>query len=80
VVLDSANDFGGALSITAASATVKDINALDLGAITLSGDLDGDRRRRSLSDSGVIRWVEPSQISAAAKAWCLTAPTTSAAH
>jgi hypothetical protein len=38
VVLDSANDFVGALSISAASATVKDSNALDLGTITLSGD------------------------------------------
>jgi hypothetical protein len=64
VTLNSANDFGGALAISAASATVKDINALDLGTITLSGDLDLTAGG-AVSDSGVLNVGGQTRISAA---------------
>ena len=39
VVLDGANDFGGAVSVTAADATINDIDDLDLGPSTVTGAL-----------------------------------------
>jgi hypothetical protein len=66
VVLDSANDFVGALSISAASATVKDINALDLGTVTISGDLELTAGG-ALSDSGVLSVGGQTRLSAAAQ-------------
>jgi hypothetical protein len=79
VVLDSANDFVGALSVSAASATVKDSNALDLGTITLSGDLTVTAGG-ALSDSGVLSVGGSAHQCKPVRAWCSTAPTTSVAH
>ena len=66
VTLDSANDFVGAMAISAASAVVRDINALDLGTVTLSADL-GITAGGAVSDSGVIQVAGAAQISAASQ-------------
>jgi hypothetical protein len=41
---DAQNDFSGAVSITAASATIRDANALALGTLAISGSLDASAR------------------------------------
>ncbi len=67
VVLDNiANDFGGAVSITAANATIVDANAFDFGASTITGPLSLTAGG-AVSDSGalVVSGVNLTTINAA---------------
>jgi hypothetical protein len=65
VMLDSANDFGGAVSVTANSLTLNDVNTLDLGTVnatTLSVTAAG-----AVTDSGVLTVSGASQFTAASQ-------------
>jgi hypothetical protein len=64
VRLDSANNFGGAVNIRAANASVNDVNALDLGTLALSGDLTFTAAG-PVTDSGVLTVGGQTHISAA---------------
>ncbi|MEI7785873.1 MAG: hypothetical protein WCK08_15895, partial [Betaproteobacteria bacterium] len=64
VLTQAANNFGGALSISAASAVIKDVNALDLGTITVSGDFTVTAAG-AVTDSGVLSVGAQTRISAA---------------
>jgi hypothetical protein len=64
VTLDSASNFGGTVSITAASASINDVNGLDLGTFTVSGDL-AVSAGGAVTDSGVLSVGAQTRISAA---------------
>jgi hypothetical protein len=63
ITLNSANDFGGAVSVTASSARLNDVNGLDLGTVnvtSLSVTAAG-----AVTDSGVLTVRGNSQVTAA---------------
>ncbi|MDO9218195.1 MAG: hypothetical protein Q7U14_13055, partial [Lacisediminimonas sp.] len=66
ITLDNANDFGGALSVASArDLRINDINALDLGAVTLSRNLNVSTQG-ALTDSGALRITGTSSLTVGA--------------
>ncbi|MEN9760361.1 MAG: hypothetical protein RI906_187, partial [Pseudomonadota bacterium] len=66
ITLDSANDYQGAVSASAASLVLNDVNALSLGAVTLTGNLT-ITAGGAISDSGVLAVGGTSNFTAASQ-------------
>ena len=63
ITLDSANDFVGAVRVSGAALSLRDVNAIDLGAVTLSDSL-ALTASGAVSESGVLNIAGASQFTA----------------